>query len=139
MDLPSSDKHRSFLDSIAVVLSGICLLHCLALPLVLTGLPIVNTVLLDEEIFHSIMIIVILPISVIALTIGCRQHRDALTMILGAIGLSILTAMALFGHDMVGVTGERIVTSVGGLILAAAHIRNFLCCREDHCEHEPQD
>lgn len=139
MDLPSSDKHRSFLDSIAVVLSGICLLHCLALPLVLTGLPIVNTVLLDEEIFHSIMIIVILPISVIALTIGCRQHRDALTMILGAIGLSILTAMALFGHDMVGVTGERIVTSIGGLILAAAHIRNFLCCREDHCEHEPQD
>ena len=139
MDLPSSDKHRSFLDSIAVVLSGICLLHCLALPLVLTGLPIVNTVLLDEEIFHSIMIIVILPISVIALTIGCRQHRDPLTMILGAIGLSILTAMALFGHDMVGVTGERIVTSVGGLILAAAHIRNFLCCREDHCEHEPQD
>ena len=139
MDLPSSDKHRSFLDSIAVVLSGICLLHCLALPLVLTGLPIVNTVLLDEEIFHSIMIIVILPISVIALTIGCRQHRDALTIVLGSIGLLILTAMALFGHDMVGVTGERIVTSVGGLILAAAHIRNFLCCREDHCEHEPQD
>ncbi|MBO6555208.1 MAG: MerC domain-containing protein [Pseudomonadales bacterium] len=139
MNLPSSDKHRSFLDSIAVVLSGICLLHCLALPLVLTGLPIVNTVLLDEEIFHSIMIIVILPISVIALTIGCRQHRDALTMVLGTIGLSVLTTMALFGHDVVGVTGERIVTSVGGLILAAAHIRNFLCCREDHCEHESQD
>ena len=124
------------MDAAAVVLSGVCLLHCLALPVALTVLPIVNVTLLDESTFHLIMMAVILPISVIALTIGCRQHKDKLTLVLGSVGLGILTITAIFGHELLGLTGERIVTSIGGLILAAAHIQNYLCCRNDNCVHE---
>ena len=141
MNAPSTDtdKRRSYLDTAAVALSGICLLHCLALPVVLTALPILNIALLEESTFHTIMLVVILPVSVVALSIGCRQHKDVLTLTLGIIGLGILTLMALFGHDLVGLKGERLITSVGGIILAAAHIRNFLCCRQDDCQHEHQD
>ncbi|MBT3623579.1 MAG: MerC domain-containing protein [Gammaproteobacteria bacterium] len=124
------------MDAAAVVLSGVCLLHCLALPVALTVLPIVNVTLLDESTFHLIMMAVILPISIIALTIGCRQHKDKLTLVLGSVGLGILTITAIFGHELLGLTGERIVTSIGGLILAAAHIQNYLCCRNDNCAHE---
>lgn len=124
------------MDAAAIVLSGVCMLHCLALPIALTILPIVNVTLLDESTFHLIMMVVILPISLIALTIGCRQHKDRLTLALGSAGLGILTIMAIFGHYLLGLTGERIVTSIGGLILAAAHIQNYLCCRNDNCEHE---
>ena len=124
------------MDAAAVVLSGVCLLHCLALPVALTVLPIVNVTLLDESTFHLIMMAVILPISIIALTIGCRQHKDKLTLVLGSVGLGILTITAIFGHELLGLTGERIVTSIGGLILAAAHIQNYLCCRIDNCVHE---
>ena len=59
-----------------------------------------------------------------------------LTLVLGSVGLGILTITAIFGHDLLGLTGERIVTSIGGLILAAAHIQNYLCCRNDDCAHE---
>ena len=124
------------MDAAAVVLSVVCLLHCLALPVALTVLPIVNVTLLDESTFHLIMMAVILPISIIALTIGCRQHKDKLTLVLGSVGLGILTITAIFGHELLGLTGERIVTSIGGLILAAAHIQNYLCCRNDNCVHE---
>ena len=124
------------MDTAAVVLSGVCMLHCLALPVALTILPIVNVTLLDESTFHLIMMAVILPISIIALTIGCRQHKDKLTLVLGSVGLGILTITAIFGHDLLGLTGERIVTSIGGLILAAAHIQNYRCCRNDDCAHE---
>ena len=124
------------MDTAAVVLSGVCMLHCLALPIALTILPIVNVTLLDESTFHLIMMAVILPISVIALSIGCRQHKDRLTLILGSVGLVILTTTAIFGHDLLGLTGERIVTSIGGLILAAAHIQNYRCCRDDDCAHD---
>ena len=124
------------MDAAAIVLSGVCLLHCLALPVALTVLPIVNVTLLDESTFHLIMMAVILPISIIALTIGCRQHKDKLTLVLGSVGLGILTITAIFGHELLGLTGERIVTSIGGLILAAAHIQNYLCCRNDNCVHE---
>lgn len=136
MDTQQNNRGRKYMDTAAVVLSGICMLHCLALPIALTILPIVNVTLLDESTFHLIMVAVILPISVIALSIGCRQHKDKLTLVLGSVGLLILTVTAIFGHDVLGLTGERIVTSIGGLILAAAHIQNYRCCRNDDCAHE---
>lgn len=134
MNQPATKQER--LDSIAVVLSGICMLHCLALPLLLTLFPLLNVSLLSETVFHLIMLVVILPISVVALTIGCRQHKDRLTLILGVMGLSILTIMAFGGHFLFGLTGERLVTSLGGLILASAHIQNYRCCRRDSCNHD---
>ena len=136
MDSQPNNRGRKYMDTAAVVLSGVCMLHCLALPIALTILPIVNVTLLDESTFHLIMMVVILPISVVALSIGCRQHKDKLNLVLGSIGLVILTITAIFGHDLLGLTGERIVTSIGGLILAAAHIQNYRCCRNDDCAHE---
>ena len=136
MDSQPNNRRRKYLDTAAVFLSGVCMLHCLALPIALTILPIVNVTLVDESTFHLLMVAVILPVSVIALTIGCRQHKDKLTLILGSVGLVILTLTAIFGHNLLGLTGERIVTSIGGLILAAAHIQNYSCCRIDYCAHE---
>ena len=135
MNLPT-DKRRGYLDTVAVVLSGICMLHCLALPVALTLLPIVQVTLISETVFHLLMLVFIIPVSVIALAIGCRQHKDRATIVLGAAGLGILLFTALFGHALFGLTGERLVTSFGGLVLASAHIRNYLCCRQDDCSHE---
>jgi len=136
MTQPANNQERALLDTAAVILSGICMLHCLALPVVLTIFPILNIALLDEQTFHLVMLVFILPVSLVALTIGCRQHKDRLTIILGTIGLGVLMFTALFGHDLFGLTGERIVTSIGGLILASAHIQNYRCCRRDDCDHE---
>ncbi|MCS5575492.1 MAG: MerC domain-containing protein [Pseudomonadales bacterium] len=129
-------NNQGHLDAIAVVLSGVCMLHCLALPLLLTISPILNVTLLSETVFHVLLLVFILPTSVIALTIGCRSHKDKITLVLGALGLSILTITAFFGHQLVGLTGERILTSFGGLILAGSHIQNYRCCRRDNCNHD---
>ena len=129
-------NNQGHLDAIPVVLSGVCMLHCLALPLLLTISPILNVTLLSETVFHVLLLVFILPTSVIALTIGCRSHKDRITLVLGALGLSILTITAFFGHQLVGLTGERILTSFGGLILASAHIQNYRCCRRDNCNHD---
>ena len=124
------------LDSLAVILSGTCMVHCLALPVLVTLFPIVQGSLLEEQYFHLIMLGLILPTSLIALTVGCRKHKDPVTMALGAAGLLTLTVTALIGHEIFGMLGERIVTTFGGLILATAHIRNYLCCREENCQHD---
>ncbi len=129
-------NNRSILDGVAVFLSATCLLHCLALPILITLYPIAHSSILDEQTFHLVMLLFILPASLIALTIGCRAHKDMATMILGGIGLTVLTVTALFGHDLVGIDGERLMTSIGGLVLAAAHIQNYRICRADHCDHD---
>ncbi|MFT7686082.1 MAG: hypothetical protein ACI9FB_001427 [Candidatus Azotimanducaceae bacterium] len=128
-------KAENRLDSFAIFLSATCMLHCLALPVLVTLFPIAQGSLLNEQSFHLILLVFILPTSLIALTIGCRKHKDILTIVLGAIGLIILTFTGLFGHDIFGEFGERVVTTVGGLILAGAHIQNFRICRADNCEH----
>ena len=135
---PTQTNHRErWLDGLAVLFSGTCMVHCLVLPLLVTVLPIIQgSTLLDEQTFHLIMLLFILPTSLIALTIGCRKHKDRLTMILGGVGLSVLTFTALFGHEVFGLVGERFVTTGGGLILALAHIQNFRRCRSVDCQHD---
>jgi len=133
MNQPINNQGR--LDALAILLSGVCLLHCLALPLLLTVFPIINVHLLSDKVFHMLMLVFILPASLIALLIGCRLHKDKITMVLGAFGLGILAMTAFFGHHLFGLTGERIITSFGGLVLASAHIQNYRCCRRDNCDH----
>ena len=124
------------LDTFAVVLSGVCMLHCLALPLLLTIFPIFNVILLSEKVFHLLMLVFILPASLVALMIGCRSHKDKMTLIFGGVGLSTLSITAFFGHQLFGLTGERFITSFAGLVLAIAHVQNYRCCRRDDCHHE---
>ncbi len=131
-----SEHNNNRLDGLAVILSGTCMLHCLVLPLLVTLFPIVQGGFLEEQYFHLIMLVFILPTSLVALTIGCWKHKDRLTIVLGTVGLSTLVVTALWGHSLFGLTGERIVTTVGGLTLAAAHIQNYLCCRREDCQHE---
>ncbi|MGB1756181.1 MAG: hypothetical protein ACPHHQ_05260, partial [Pseudomonadales bacterium] len=57
-------------------------------------------------------------------------------LMLGAAGLTLLVAVALVGHTYIGERTERILTIVAGLMLAAAHIRNFRVCRAMRCDHE---
>ena len=135
-------KQRSFstampyLDRIGVFLSATCLLHCLALPVLLTIAPITQTGLMDEQTFHMVLLWFILPVSLIALGIGCRQHKDLIIVLLGGTGLSLLLFAGLLGHTYLSPPTERVLTVVAGLILAAAHLRNFKICRATNCDHE---
>lgn len=135
-------KQRSFstampyLDRIGVFLSATCLLHCLTLPVLLTIAPITQTGLMDEQTFHLVLLWFILPVSLIALGIGCRQHKDLIIVLLGGTGLSLLLFAGLLGHTYLSPPTERVLTVVAGLILAAAHLRNFKICRATNCDHE---
>ena len=117
------------LDKLAILLSGTCLLHCLALPLLVTLVPISQGSLLEEQTFHLLMLWVILPTSLLALTSGCWKHKDITTIALGALGLTSLTLTAIAGHDFLTPNGEKWATITAGMILATAHIRNFLICQ----------
>ena len=124
------------LDGAAVFLSATCMVHCLVLPMLVTLFPIAQGSLLDEQYFHLIMIVLILPTSLVALTVGCSKHKDPTTLILGTVGLLTLTVTAIFGHQLFGFLGERIATTIGGVILASAHIQNYQCCRKVNCHHD---
>lgn len=123
------------LDRIGVLLSATCLLHCLALPVLLTIAPMTQVGLLDEHSFHLLLLWFIVPISLVALTIGCWQHKDKMILMLGVVGLGLLLGTGLSGHTYVSPFTERLITVAAGLILATAHLRNFKICRATACDH----
>jgi len=123
------------LDKLAISLSAVCLVHCLLTPALLTLLPIVSsTLLLEDALFHKFLLWLILPTSSIALFLGCRKHKQFSIAFCGIVGMSILVAVAFFGHELFGIAAEKIATSIGGLILAASHFLNFRACQSVPCD-----
>ncbi len=123
-----SDK----LDRTAVALSGICLVHCLALPLAIALFPLLGTTLIGHDTFHQLILIVVLPTTVVALAMGYRHHRSLWVAALGFLGAAALVFAAFAVHALHGENLERWVTVAGGVTLALAHIGNFRLCRHAH-------
>ena len=63
------------MDKAAVGLSLMCVAHCLLTPIAIVMLPALGAIFLEDERFHSVLLFLVLPTSLLALTIGCRKHR----------------------------------------------------------------
>ena len=124
------------LDKIAISTSTLCAIHCLTLPLLLAVVPAVGATFLGEESFHETLLWLVIPMSAVALTLGCRQHGDRIVPLIGIAGMLVLIAVGVWGHDVLGETGERIGTLVGSCAIAAGHLRNYMLCRRADCTHE---
>jgi len=119
-------------------MSVICAIHCAVLPVLLALFPTLLALPVDDHHFHQLMVWLVLPSSIVAVSLGCKQHQDSFVLIGAALGLLILVLTAFFGHDVLGEVGEKVATLVGAIILAAVHWRNYSLCRQDCCEHEHQ-
>lgn len=125
----------ALLDRFSIGLSALCLLHCLAIPLLISITPVVATFAFADESFHIALIALVVPSSALALGLGCRKHRDLGIVGIGLIGLVIL-CMAAFSEALgLGEVGETVLTVLGALVVASAHLINYRACRACDCEH----
>lgn len=112
-------------DLAAISLSGLCLAHCLALPLAAALLPVVG-VWAEAEWVHWAFVLTAAPISVWTLT-----RRPAVPpLAFGVTGLGLLFAGAAGfpSHE-----AETLITITGSLMLTVAHGMNWF--RKPHgCE-----
>lgn len=134
-------QHDTY-DRFAIALSGLCAIHCIALPIAASLTPLLMSTVkhgssMHEFWFHQFILIFIIPISLFALVTGFRCHRKNIPMLLGGLGLSILVIVALFAEQlisqqMISYTGETILTVIGGIVHAAGHITNALATKASH-------
>ncbi|WP_066681603.1 MerC domain-containing protein [Sphingomonas sp. CCH9-E2] len=112
----------SWFDGLAVGASVLCLIHCLALPIVIAALPALAARLDLGEGFHLGVLAFALPVSAVALGEGWRRHRGLTPLFVGAAGLVLLAAGLAFEEWVAVETG---VTVAGSLLLAGAHVANW--------------
>lgn len=124
-----------YYDKFAIVLSLLCTLHCLALPLLILLLPTVSTVFLADESVHFYMVMMVLPISSFALWIGYKEHGSTRILLQGIFGLLLLSITVLLGHEQLGEVMEKLLTVLGSGFVCYAHYLNYKNCqRQENCD-----
>ncbi len=133
---PEAMSIQAISDKAAISLSLLCSIHCLLLPVALVLIPTLASLPMGEEAFHKWMLVAVIPISIFALTMGCKKHKRYQLFYYGLAGIVIMTLAAFFGHDIVGETGEKVATVIGSLVIVYGHFLNHRLCNQHQCQTE---
>jgi hypothetical protein len=119
-------KLQMLSDKLAIGFSMVCVVHCLVLPILLILLPPFSGLFaLDDEMFHQWILYAVLPISIAALMMGYLRHRSYKVFVVVSIGLTLIILSTTLGHDVLGETGEVVLSILGSMIIAFGHFRNY--------------
>lgn len=121
---------QTITDKFSIGLSMLCAIHCLALPVLLVLIPSLSSLPLQNEAFHIWMIVAVIPTSIYALTVGCKKHQRYRLLLWGASGLIFMILAISLGHEIIGGSGEKILTLLGATLVVIAHLENFRRCQQ---------
>lgn len=115
---------QRFMDVSGAALSGLCLIHCLALPLLGALLPFAGMLAEDERV-HWVIIAIAIPTALLAFSARIATRRNGWRLAaLAATGIALM-AGALFAPS----SAEVVLAVAGGAALASAHVLNLMTAR----------
>ncbi len=125
--------NQALVDNTGACLSFACAVHCLAMPFWIVVLPLVGLGFLATESAEKTIITVAAALAVGSLAWGVRHHRSWRAFLI----LVVALAFIIIGRTTIEGTFEVVFHSVGGILLASAHLVNrHLCNTCPQCEEE---
>ncbi|MFM5931311.1 MAG: MerC domain-containing protein [Novosphingobium sp.] len=115
---------RERLDRTGILISGLCAVHCLASLLLVSALGLGGQILLAPAI-HRVGLGVAIAVGAVTLGIGIYRHGQIWPLLVGSVGLLLMTAGLLVPHG----AAEAILTIAGVGMVASAHILNLRLAR----------
>jgi exosortase/archaeosortase len=107
------------LDKLAIWLSGLCAIHCMATAVAVVLLSSAAS-LLAAPIIHEAGLTIAMILGAVALGDGALRHGLLLPVAVGGVGLGVMAGAMTLGHGM----EETAYTVIGVLILAFGHELN---------------
>lgn len=107
-------------DQLAMGLSGLCLVHCLATTIFFASIASVGGVFLDNHLFHEIGLIVAIGFALVTLVAGVLSHGFMMPFAVGSFGLGMMAGALARPHD----GSEVIATMIGVAVVALGHDLN---------------
>ena len=98
-------------DKISIAASMLCLIHCLVLPSFLVIFSSYISLSLDIEIIHYMLLFLVIPTSVFALTLGLKNHNNIFVFLLGLVGIASLIFALFTDMTFLNFSGEILFTT----------------------------
>jgi hypothetical protein len=127
-----------FWDKFGIAVSFLCLIHCIAMPVILILAPTMLAVgIFQEDTTHKILIGFVILAGVLSLIPGYLLHKDMRPLILGSLGVGLM-GFATFGlHQWLGHEWEALIAIPASALLIYAHYRNRKNCKVCAHHHGP--
>ena len=125
---------QEYSDKTAISLSALCLVHCLLVPSFLVFLSGYISLSYNNEFIHYAILFIAIPVSLYALITGVKNHKSFTYLYVGLSGILVLVLAVTFGVQIWGEVGEKILTTIGALLVAISHFKNYRLCREIECD-----
>lgn len=123
----SSPSTLSGLDRIAVGLSALCGLHCIATSLLVGVMASLGTVL-ESPLIHEGGLALAILLGALSLGAGALRHGSMLPVAIGSLGLGVMAGALSHHHSPM----EAVYTLIGVGILSLGHFLN----RGHHAPHD---
>jgi uncharacterized membrane protein YfcA len=116
-------------DSLGIIASGLCFVHCVLTPIILSFSAVWAHYLPSDERFHRALAVIVAITGSTAISIGYRKHRRLRVVCFMVAGLTFILCGAWFGDRLPSHGAEIAVTTTGSLLMIAAHLMNHTFCR----------
>ena len=126
---------HEYSDKTAISLSALCLAHCLLVPSFLVFLSGYVSLSYNNELIHYVLLFIAIPVSLYALITGVRNHKSYTYLYTGLVGITALILAVTLGAQIWGETGEKALTTIGAILVAISHFKNYRLCREVECDN----
>lgn len=115
-------------DNLGIWASALCVLHCVATPVLISISAVLAHFIPGEEKTHRTLAVGIAALGAIALVKGFRTHRRRRVLGLMALGLAFIFCGAFYGDRLPSHGYEVAVTMMGGVLMICAHRMNHTFC-----------
>jgi hypothetical protein len=111
-------------DTLGIAASALCVVHCLALPLVAIALPALASRIGDDHLTHAILALFVVAFCLFAIIPGYRTHRHYAVLAGMASGVTLVLFATFCADSMLGQYWEMPIITVGNFLVVAAHLQN---------------
>jgi amino acid transporter len=135
-----SQEHRTAnaivsMDALGIAASTLCLIHCLAMPFVITLLPVLGWQFLEGRNAHYFLASFVFAFALSAIVPGYLKHKRIDILCGMAVGLTCVLIATFAPYSILPEKLELPLITMGNIILVITHWRNrglAICKHHDH-------
>lgn len=112
------------LDALGIFAASLCMVHCLAMPLIIGFLPLMGLQFLEGHQAHVMLAGFVLGFALLAVVPSYFKHRRKELLGMMLVGLSLVMYATFAAKHTLGESWEIPLITAGNLLLMATHFRN---------------